>query len=92
MYTYNTRGTCSRQIQIELEEDTIKNVVFVGGCTGNLQGVSKLVQGMKVDTVIQLLQGIQCRGGTSCPDQLAKALVKIRDQRRASGEVGHGSK
>ena len=78
MYTYKTNGTCSRAIEIETEYDIVKNVRFIGGCTGNTQGVAKLAVGRKVDDVIDLLKGIQCRNGTSCPDQLARALEEIR--------------
>ena len=74
MYTYKTNGTCSRAIEIETENDIVKNVRFIGGCTGNTQGVARLAVGRKVDDVIDLLKGIQCRNGTSCPDQLARAL------------------
>lgn len=80
MYTYKTKGTCSQQIQIELDGDVVKHVKFIGGCNGNAQGVSKLVQGMKVDEVIRRLKGIQCRSGTSCPDQLANALLHIQEK------------
>lgn len=78
MYRYNTHGTCSRQIEIETDGDIVRHVRFIGGCTGNTQGVSRLVEGMRVDDVIRLLKGIQCRAGTSCPDQLARALERIR--------------
>ncbi|MEG0570533.1 MAG: TIGR03905 family TSCPD domain-containing protein [Oscillospiraceae bacterium] len=75
---YKTRGTCSRQINIELEEDIIKNVEFVGGCNGNGQGVSKLVTGKNVYEVIKTLKGISCNGkSTSCPDQLSIALEQM---------------
>lgn len=74
MYTYKTYGTCSRQILYDIEGDTVKSVKFIGGCSGNLQGVSKLVEGRKIDEVISLLEGIKCRNNTSCPDQLSKAL------------------
>ena len=68
-------GTCSRAIEIELEDDTVRRVAFVGGCDGNTQGVAALVRGMKIDEAIARLEGIDCHGkGTSCPDQLAKAL------------------
>lgn len=73
--TYMPQGVCSRQIDIELEGDTVRRVTFTGGCHGNTQGISALVQGMKVGEVIARLEGIDCRGkGTSCPDQLACAL------------------
>ena len=72
---YKTKGTCSREIIVELEGDKIKSVEFVGGCDGNTKGVASLVRGMKVADAIERLEGIDCRGkGTSCPDQLAKAL------------------
>ena len=71
---YQTRGTCSRAIEFDIENDRIKACRFVGGCMGNTQGVSALVQGMEVDEAIRRLKGIQCRNGTSCPDQLALAL------------------
>ena len=72
---YPTKGVCSQAIAIELEGDIVKSVQFVGGCSGNTQGISMLVRGMKVEDVISRLGGISCGGkGTSCPDQLAKAL------------------
>ena len=78
MYRYNTHGTCSRQIEIELDGDIIRRVRFIGGCKGNTQGLWRLVEGMRVDEVIHRLKGIQCRAGTSCPDQLARALERMR--------------
>ena len=75
MNTYITRGTCSRKINFEIEDGIIKSCEFVGGCAGNTQGIAKLVVGMKVEDVIAKTKGIQCRGGTSCPDQLSKALT-----------------
>ena len=80
MYRYNTHGTCSRQIEIELDGDIIRRVRFIGGCTGNTQGLSRLVEGMQADEVIRRLKGIQCRGNTSCPDQLARALEEYKLQ------------
>ena len=72
---YPCTGTCSRAIEIELEEGIIRRVAFAGGCSGNTQGVAALVRGMKADEAIARLEGIDCHGkGTSCPDQLAKAL------------------
>ena len=78
MHTYKTLGTCSRQILFEVENDVVKNVKFIGGCSGNLQGIAKLVENNSVDNVINLLKGIKCRNGTSCPDQLAKALEEYK--------------
>jgi len=75
-YTYNTKGTCSRQILIELDENgTIISAEFVGGCHGNTQGLSALVRGQDAADVAKRLRGINCgRKGTSCPDQLSLAL------------------
>lgn len=78
MFQYTTHGTCSRKILIDVEGDTIKSVDFIGGCAGNTQGVAALAKGMKIDEVIARCKGIQCRSGTSCPDQLARALEEIR--------------
>lgn len=73
--SYTTTGTCSRQIDIETDGDIIRRVTFTGGCHGNTQGIAALVRGMKVEEAIARLEGIDCRGkGTSCPDQLARAL------------------
>ena len=82
MYTYKTHGTCSTAIEIETEGDTIKEVRFINGCRGNTQGVAALAQGMKIDDVIAKCKGIQCRAGTSCPDQLATALEQLKAQRK----------
>ena len=79
--TYIPKGVCSRQITIEYDEDTktIESVSFVGGCNGNLKGIGALVKGMKIDDVIDKIEGTDCRGrGTSCPDQLAQALKTIK--------------
>lgn len=75
MITYSTKGTCSKQIIFDLdEENRIHNVKFIGGCSGNLQGISKLVDGKTPNEVVPLLRGIRCKQNTSCPDQLAQAL------------------
>lgn len=72
---YTPRGVCSRNITIEVNDGIIESVKFMGGCHGNTQGVAALVKGMKVTEAIEKLEGINCNGrGTSCPDQLAKAL------------------
>ena len=77
-YSYNTRGVCSRKIDFEIEDGIVKNVRFLGGCNGNLQGIGKLVEGMPIEEVIEKLEGVNCNGkGTSCPDQLAKALKEV---------------
>ncbi|MBQ6335998.1 MAG: TIGR03905 family TSCPD domain-containing protein [Ruminococcus sp.] len=79
-YQYIPRGVCSRLIEIEIEDDIIKGCRFLGGCNGNLQGIGRLVEGMEVEDAIEKLQGIDCGGrGTSCPDQLAKALIAARE-------------
>ena len=76
-YEYKTHGTCSSRIYFDLEDGIVKNVRFIGGCSGNTQGVSKLVEGMPVEEVIARLGGIRCgRKPTSCPDQLARALME----------------
>ena len=82
MPTYKTRGVCSRAIDFEVEDGIITSCSFTGGCTGNTQGVARLVIGMSVDEAIRRLKGIQCRGGTSCPDQLAQALEKYKAARK----------
>ena len=72
---YRTKGVCSRMIKLELDGDTIRSVEFVGGCSGNTQGVARLVEGMKVDDAIARIEGIKCGPRpTACPDQLAQAL------------------
>ena len=77
-YTYKPEGVCSYKMIIEVEEDTIKKVTIEGGCAGNTVGVSRLIEGMKIQEAIKRLKGIQCGyKGTSCPDQLAIALEKI---------------
>mgnify|MGYP000885577296 FL=1 len=79
--TYRTKGTCSREIQFDVEDGVLKDVRFIGGCDGNLQGISNLAKGMKVKDVIERLKGIDCGGkGTSCPDQLSKALAAAKGQ------------
>lgn len=76
---YATSGVCSREINFDVEDNKLKNVRFVGGCNGNLQGIGSLVEGMDIDTVIQKLNGIHCGSkGSSCPDQLAKALEEYK--------------
>ena len=78
-YRYEPKGVCSMEMIINVEGNIIKSVEIVGGCPGNTVGVSNLCVGRKIDEVIDLLSGIDCRGrGTSCPDQLAKALELIR--------------
>lgn len=79
---YSTTGTCARQILLDINDDkTVNSVEFVGGCNGNLQGIAALVKGKKIDDVISSLKGIDCNfKGTSCPDQLAKALEEVKEE------------
>ncbi len=73
--TYKTRGVCAQAIEIEVKDDIVTSVQFIGGCNGNTQGIAALVKGMRVDEVVSKLEGIRCgMKDTSCPDQLAKAL------------------
>lgn len=77
---YITKGTCSRAINLEVEDGIIVNVEFEGGCNGNTQGVARLVEGMDAKTAVKKLSGIKCgMKGTSCPDQLAKAIESIEN-------------
>ena len=74
-FTYKTKGTCSQHILFEIEDGKLHNIQFLGGCNGNLQGISALVEGMDAQEVIARIEGIQCGSKpTSCPDQLAQAL------------------
>lgn len=81
VYQYEPKGVCSMQMNIEVEDEIIKSVQIIGGCAGNTKGVSVLVEGMNINEAIKRLKGIDCRGrGTSCPDQLAIALERIKEQ------------
>lgn len=74
-HRYKTRGTCSREITFDLEDGVVKNIRFQGGCNGNTKGIATLAEGMEATELIRRLQGLDCNGrGTSCPDQLAKAV------------------
>lgn len=78
---YKTTGTCCQIMQVEIEQDTIINAEFLGGCNGNLSGIKSLIKGMKIDDVIEKLNGIKCGAkSTSCPDQLAKCLIAYKNQ------------
>ena len=77
--TYMTQGTCSKQIDFDIEDGKIYNVSFIGGCNGNLKGIAALVEGQKVEDVVKKIKGIKCGfKQTSCPDQLAKALEEVK--------------
>lgn len=80
-YRYIPSGVCSREMIIELDGDIIKKLTIVGGCAGNTLGLSKLVEGMNINEVVKRLKGIPCGiRGTSCPDQLAKALEEVKEK------------
>ncbi|MEE3382211.1 MAG: TIGR03905 family TSCPD domain-containing protein [Succiniclasticum sp.] len=79
MFTYRTRGTCSTAMDLEIQDGIITHCVIHNGCRGNTQGLAAMVIGRKAEEVAQLLEGIPCRGGTSCPDQLAKAIRAYHD-------------
>jgi len=81
MFTYKTSGVCSSKIDIEISNDAIESVKFTGGCSGNLSGIAELVKGMRIDDVIQKLNGVLCGNkDTSCPDQLSKALIAWKQE------------
>lgn len=83
-FQYKTKGTCSQLISFEVEDGKVKNVQFLGGCNGNLKGISILVEGLPVDEVISKIDGIRCgMKQTSCPDQLAQALKEAKKEIRA---------
>ncbi|MDO5520560.1 MAG: TIGR03905 family TSCPD domain-containing protein [bacterium] len=77
---YKTKGTCSKSIEFEIENDIVTSIHFTGGCDGNLKGICKLVEGMNIDDVINRLTGLTCGfKSTSCPDQLAHALKEYKE-------------
>lgn len=80
MLHYKTNGTCSVQIDLEIENGIVTHCEFIRGCRGNTQGLAKMVIGRKADEVKELLRGIQCRGNTSCPDQLSRAIEAYQNQ------------
>ena len=78
---YKTQGVCSREVSFDVKDNKITNVVFKGGCSGNTQGVARLIEGMDIDEAISRLDGIRCgMCPTSCPDQLARALKQYKSQ------------
>ena len=80
-YHYKTKGTCSREIIVNLDGNTVRSVKFIGGCNGNTKGIASLVRGMKIDDVIERCKGIRCgMKPTSCPDQLSEALRLAKEQ------------
>ena len=79
MFTYSTKGTCSRPILFNVDADNkLRGVRFIGGCGGNLQGIARLVEGKEINEVETLLAGIKCKNNTSCPDQLSKAITEYK--------------
>ncbi|HCW53312.1 MAG TPA: TIGR03905 family TSCPD domain-containing protein [Clostridium sp.] len=81
MFTYKTNGVCASTINLDIVDNVIQSIEFIGGCNGNLQGIGHLVQGMKVDDVIEKLSGIHCgKRSTSCPDQLSLALLAWKEE------------
>ena len=87
MFVYYTSGTCSRQIIFDVDDnDIIHGVKFIGGCSGNLQGVGKLAEGRNIDELVDLLSGIKCKNNTSCPDQLSKAIAAYKKSREESNK------
>lgn len=80
-YEYEARGVCARKITFDLEDGIVTNIRFIGGCSGNTQGVSLLANGMTADEVISRVKGIKCgMKSTSCPDQLAQALMQAKNE------------
>ncbi len=80
-FSYRPKGVCSQNMDIEIEDGKVTGLKVMGGCSGNLQGIAKLIEGMEVDEVINRLEGIRCGfKKTSCPDQLAKALRQIKEE------------
>ena len=81
MFQYQTQGTCSRRIDLEIDENgVITYCKFIQGCKGNTEGLARMVIGRKADEVAELLQGVPCRGDTSCPDQLSRAIRAYQQQ------------
>ena len=79
MFTYTPIGTCSRQILFDVDQEgKMHNVRFIGGCGGNLQGIARLVEGKSINEIEKTLKGIRCKGDTSCPDQLARAIAEYK--------------
>lgn len=89
MESYRTQKTCCRQIIYEVDENNVlTSVKFINGCSGNLQGIAKLAVGQNIDVLIEKLSGIICRERTSCPDQLAKALIDYKERKAQSNDTG----
>jgi len=80
MEFYYTQGTCSKQILFEVKDNKLAVLRYAGGCNGNNAGIASLVLGKEIDEIIEKFKGISCRNGTSCPDQLAQALIKYKQK------------
>lgn len=79
MNVYKTKGTCSREIHYSVKDGVVESIEVIGGCTGNLKGICRLITGMPVEQVIKAFKGVDCGGrGTSCPDQIAQALEQAK--------------
>ncbi|MEA4815543.1 MAG: TIGR03905 family TSCPD domain-containing protein [Lachnospiraceae bacterium] len=89
-YSFKTTGSCAVSINFDIRDNKLKNLEFIGGCEGNHKGIAKLVEGMDIDEVIKKTQGITCgRKNTSCPDQLAKALIKYKSEQNEQKKKDH---
>lgn len=86
MESYRTKGTCSRQIIFEVKDNKLTELKFINGCSGNLQAIAKLTLGKDIDEIIDVLKGIKCRENTSCPDQLANALIEYKERQLNSNQ------
>ena len=83
IYKFKPSGVCSLEMIVDIDGDTIKSAEIIGGCPGNTVGLSRLVEGMKIDEAIKRLKGIPCRAkGTSCPDQFARGLEKFKEENK----------
>ncbi|MDO4484340.1 MAG: TIGR03905 family TSCPD domain-containing protein [Clostridia bacterium] len=80
MFHYTTQGTCSKGINLEIQDGIITKCEFIAGCPGNTKGLARMVIGRKAEEVASLLEGTPCRGATSCPDQLSKAIRAYKDE------------
>lgn len=80
-FTYKTKGTCSRELHFEMEGDQVLNLEVIGGCAGNLIGISRIVKNKKIDEIVEAFKDVECGNkGTSCPDQIAKALLAYQSR------------
>ena len=87
MFTYSTKGTCSRTIVFDVDDNNkLHSDRFINGCSGNLQGIARLVEGKDIDEVEKLLAGIRCKGNTSCPDQLSQAITEYKRAKNSKND------